>query len=292
MIPSEVKVDVDMGWTERKPRWFPLLVIVAMLVSCSGDDPPDDELPPGVVEGSPSIGIASPTSASPSASPSTPVVATCPNEAEAAANPALQSGTTATADIDGDGASDEVHLALDPAGQTGCAAFVVVDTGGGAVAASAVWEIGSQGGLPAPRLNGFVDIDGRPGNEILVDEAAGASTQFVGAFMYLEGSLERITVGGAIGGGAPAGGEDLFAYGGSVGHLSAVDCTSDDRVVISTATPGAARSDAEEGIYDVERRFFVFEGAQLQRTDTESEQVPIDQLNRYPEYRSSPFLSC
>ena len=66
-------------------------------------------------------------------------------------------------------------------------------------------------------------------------------------------SLERITVAGALGGGAPAGGEDLFAYGGSVGHLSAVDCTGDGGVVISTATPGAARSEAEQGIYDVER---------------------------------------
>jgi hypothetical protein len=132
-----------------------------------------------------------------------------------------------------------------------------------------------------------VDIDGGAGEEILVDEAAGASTQFVGAFIYSDDALQRVTVSGGLDQASAAGTENLFPYGGSVGHVEAVDCTSSGTVVVSTAMPGSS-----QGSYEIERRFYAFDGAVLKREDVESARVPIARLSRFPEYSSSPFGSC
>lgn len=271
-------------------RWFPLIVVSCFLVACSSGEPEVNELPPGVTEGSPSIGVAAPTT---SASPSIqPTAVACANEEAVAGDPARQIGPSTSTDVDGDGAPDEVKLASDPQGTAGCTAFVAVETATGGTVAAPVWEIGTEGGLPQPRLHGFVDIDGRAGDEILIDEAAGASTQFVGAFVYIGDSLQRVTVeGGVESESAPQVG-NLFPYGGSVGHIEAVDCAGEGSVVISIATPSSDRSDAEEGIYDIERRIYLFDGAVLERQEIENHRVPVDRLNRFPEYSSSPFGSC
>ena len=289
MISSEVKVDVVMVWTERLRRWFPLVAVAFLFVACSGGEPETDELPPGVFEGSPSVGLATP-SASVSPSASAPVAADCPNEEAVAGDPARQIGSSLSADIDGDGASDDIHLAFDESGGEGCAAFIVVELASTARDAAPVWQIGSQGGLPAPRIHGFADIDGAGGQEIVVDEAAGASTQFVGAFIYADDALQRITVSGGLGSTSAPGTESLFPYGGSVGHVEAVDCVSPGRVVVSGATPGSTQDG--EPLYEIERRFYVFDGAVLERDDAETQQVPIARLNRFPEYASGPFGSC
>ena len=275
-----------MDWTTAWRRWFPVAVALCLFVACSGDEEPQaGELPPGVVEGSPSIGIAPVTSPSPSRS--TPAAAAvCPNQEAAAGDPARQIGPAVSGDVDGDGISDRVHVAGDQAGTEGCSAFVVVETAAGIDAAPA-WEIGSQGGLPAPRIHGFADLDGSGGDEVLVDEAAGASTQFVGAFIYTDDGLERVTVPGGVGSELAPGAENLFAYGGSVGHLDAADCAGDGTIVISTATPSS-----EQGVYEIERRFFVFDGTDLERGEVKTERAPISRMSRFPEYSSSPFGSC
>ena len=279
-----------MTWTSPAARWFPPVAALLLLVSCSGDAPPERELPPGVTEGTPDIGVGTATATpSPTASQ---LAAECPNEARAF-DPAFQLGTSATADVNGDGVQDQVRLAVDASSSnTACSAFVVVGIGGGTTIIGApVWEIGSQGGLPNPRIHGFVDIDGRPGDEILIDEAAGASTQFVGAFVVIDDDLQRITVKGGTGASDVSGVADLFPYGGSVGHVEAADCT-DEGVVVSVATPSFEQGDAAEGIYEVERRHFVFEGSVLEKESVEVHDVPIDQLERFPEYGASPFGSC
>lgn len=283
-----MKVDFVMDWTKSLCRWFPAALAVAMsvLVACSADGEPEaGGLPPGVVEGSPSIGTALVTSPSPSASTAVPSVTACPNQAAVAGDPARQIGPAVTGDVDGDGATDRVHIAVDPAGGEGCSAFVVVEAAAGTTAAP-TWEIGSQGGLPAPRIRGFADLNGSGGEEVLVDEAAGASTQFVGAFIYSDDGLARVTVPGGVGSDVP-GTENLFPYGGSVGHLEAADCAGDGTIVISTAVPGS-----DQGVYEIERRFYVFDGTDLERGDVESESAPIARLSRFPEYSSSPFGSC
>ena len=275
--------------TRAVTRWFPLLAVSLLVVACSGDRG-GDELPPGVAEGSPSIGVAAPTA---SAAPTTqPVATVCANEEAVAGDPARQIGASTSTDVDGDGAPDEVKLASDPQGTTGCIAFVAVETATGDLAAAPVWELGTEGGLPQPRVHGFVDIDGRAGDEILVDEAAGASTQFVGAFVYLDGSLRRVTVEGGLDGAPGSQAGDLFPYGGSVGHIEAVDCIGEGSIVISSATPSSDLGDAEQRLYEIERRVYAFNGAILEREDMQTHRVPIDELDRFPEYSSSPFGSC
>ena len=288
MIPSEVKTDTVMSWTTGRTLWFPALVAAALLISCSPDPEPATELPPGVTEGSPTILPGTPAPSG--TSTETPAVSLCPNEDAVASDLGRQIGTSTETDVDGDGAHDQVRLAADPSGPEGCTAFVVVELGGVEPVAAPVWEIGPQGGLPQPRFHGFVDIDGRPGSEILIDEAAGASTQFVGAFVYLDDELHRVTVEGERDSEDMA--ADLFAYGGSVGHVEAVDCAGEGTIVASVATPSSAQSEAAQGIYEIRRRFYVFDDEALERSEVEDHEVPIDQLNRFPEYTASPFGSC
>jgi hypothetical protein len=293
MISSGSKVNAVMAWTKSSLRWFPIALVLCLAVACSGDGEPEaGDLPPGVVEGSPTVGVggatpsSSPTTAQPTATPE------CPNEAAVATDPSKQAGASVAADVDGDGVSDDIHIALDGAGGEGCAAFLVIETGAGATVAAPAWEVGAQGGLPAPRINTFIDIDERAGAEVLVDEAAGASTQFVGAFMYLDEDLHRVTVEDGIGAEAEIGGaSDLFPYGGSVGHLSMVDCTGEG-VVIATATPSTEPGAAEEGIYEYRRRIYSFDGSVLVKEDTEVHDVPTTGFNRFPEYGGSPFGNC
>ena len=275
-----------MDWTTARARWFPVLAAVLVLGSCSGNDEPS-ELPPGVTEGSPTVAAAT-TGPAPTVTASAPP-AECPNETAIAADPARQLGPSASADVDGDGIQDTVRLARDPAGLAGCLAFVVAELGNVTVVAAPTWEVGAEGGLSQPRINGFVDIDGGGGDEILIDEAAGASTQFVGAFAFVDGDLERVTAKGGI---VPESGPfaQLFPYGGSVGHVEGVDCT-DEGVVVSSAVPAVGGAGGAVR-YEVERRFFTYEGTTLDEAEVETETVASGDLNRFPEFSAGPFGSC
>lgn len=275
-----------MTWTNRASRWFPT-VVAAVLVACSGGEA-TDELPPGVVEGS--VPVAPGTASAPTSPSPVSTAGDCPNEAATATDPARRAGTSVQADIDGDGNLDTVALALDPAGTPGCSAFVVVDLGIEVVAAP-VWEMGSEGGLPQPRIHGLEDIDDRPGDEILVDEAAGASTQFLGAFTFIEGDLTRITARGGIGQDEVAAFDNLFPYGGSVGHIEGVDCAG-GFVVVSTATPSSDQDELARGIYEVARRFFTLEEGTLESEETQRTKTTAVELDRFPEFGSAPFANC
>jgi hypothetical protein len=77
----------------------------------------------------------------------------------------------------------------------------------------------------------------------------------------------------------------MFGFGGSVGHLEAVDCAADDTIVSSFAAP-------DGDVYKVERTFFAFEGAELVRVDKKVQRVSIEQIDRFPEYAGSPFGGC
>jgi hypothetical protein len=224
------------------------------------------------------------TSSDPSATPTEPA---CDNQERVVADPAARVGGVGE-DIDDDGEEDTIFIAVDGPAESGCRAFLVVDDGSEILAAP-VWEIGPEGGLPQPRIVALVDVDGEPGAEIVVTEAAGASSEFVGLFTVYDGSLARVTIDG------PSEDEvtdDLFAYGGSVGHIEGVGCTEPGTVVASTAVPGDQPGDLEEGIYGVERKLFEFEGATLVSAGTERERVPIDRLERFPEFASGPFGTC
>lgn len=219
-----------------------------------------------------------PNSAAQSPRPTT--TPTCANHDEVVSDPSLAKPGSLTGDIDGDGDEDEVLLALDEAGPEGCRAFVIVDSGD-VVHALGIEQDGMTFDLNLPQLRGLAEIDGRAGAEIIVDLVAGASTQFAGAFTMGSGPLERLETAEGVGSV-----DDLFAYGGSVGHLDGVDCTSDDEIVVTSAVPRGAR-------YLVERRFLVFDEGELRPTETERAGAPFEELaERFPELGGAPFASC
>jgi hypothetical protein len=149
--------------------------------------------------------------------------------------------------------------------------------------------MGAQGGLPEPRIHELVDIDGDGASEVVVDEAAGASTQFVGAFAISDGALERLRPTGNEGGTLEA--EGLFAYGGSVGHIDGVGCASGE-IVVSGAVPGDAPGDLAHQIYRVDRRFYEIDGSTLKLDRTEKLRLPANRLEGLPEFSLGPFGNC
>lgn len=197
-------------------------------------------------------------------------------------DPSARIGGSLHGDVDGDDRPDEVSIAFDESGELGCQAFLVVE-GSGDNAVVAIESFDSAYGLPQPRLNTLAEVDLVPGSEMVVDLVAGASTQFVGLFTMTERGVARVEIEGDE---FPV--DDLFPYGGSVGHVEASNCAEEEgTVVISSATP---RGDE----YRVTRTFFTFEGStpRIALSSTERERVAFEELGRFPEYESSPFGGC
>ena len=271
--------------TMRATRGVAVLVAaVAALGACS-DPAPEPEPSPAPVD----TVVTSPV-VSETASPTVAADAECENAAAVAADPIRRTNAPVRVDVDGDGIPENVLIALDPTAPVGCQAFLVVQILDVVYSAS-IWEAGPQSGLTEPSIHSFADINGEPGAEILVVEAAGASTQFVGAFVLTDTALERITFDGASDSSVPEAG-DLFPYGGSVGHLEGVDCTDEGTIVVSSAVPGSTEEDLEGGVYNVERTFYRLEGEELHEESNTRDQVRIQRLEQFPEFAAGPFGSC
>jgi hypothetical protein len=193
-------------------------------------------------------------------------------------------GGELSGDIDGDDQPDSVTLSFDEEGDVGCQAFLVAELGDTSVVAP-IWELGREGGLPRPRLHGLAQVDDEAGFEIIVDEVAGASTQFVAVYGYDEGSIEKLEAKGVADG--------LFAYGGSVGHIEAAGCAAGGDIVVSQALPGQTRRSLNNSLYDVTRRFFSASGAAYERDRVERHRdVPLKNLERFDEFGTAPFENC
>jgi hypothetical protein len=273
------------------PRWawalVALVILGAVVVGAvllgAFDDDEDGERGPVAQETQPAltppptpVGSPTPTS-TPSPEP------TCTNEEQVIAATAFRAPGVLTGDVDGDGTQDRVFVAVDQGGPVGCQAFVGVETPGGVLSAPiAEEEIPFDVGLPT--LNVLAPIDGLTGIDVVVDINAGASTGFAGVFSAGEGDLARVTVEGD----EPAT-NDLFAYGGSVGHIDASDCTEDGFVVRSTAT---VRQGGD--VYDVVRRFYIPAGTTLQPNTALTERTTrtLEQLTAFPEFAVAPFTNC
>jgi hypothetical protein len=182
-------------------------------------------------------------------------------------------------DVDGDGDDDELFVAVAQGARRGCRVFVAADTGDRLLAAPIPDDyVSFELGLPALRT--LAAVDDVQGAEIVVDVGAGASTQFASVFTVTEGRLLQVIAQGA----GPAG---LFAYGGSMGHVSAVDCDAPGRVVISSAVP-------RRNHYRVARRFATAHGRvwRIDPSATEHNRAPLSSLRDYREFARSPFGSC
>jgi hypothetical protein len=182
-------------------------------------------------------------------------------------------------DVDGDGAGDVLFVAVARGGRRGCRAFLAADTGERTLAAPIPDDFVSFDlGLPA--LRALAAINDAAGAEIVVDVGAGASTQFAAVFTVEDDSLLQVVP-------PRTGTAPLFAYGGSVGYLAAVDCDARGRIVMSSAVSRRDR-------YQVIRRFGTARGA-VWRPDpsaTERIRVSLAGLRDYHEFVRSPFGSC
>jgi len=116
----------------------------------------------------------------------------------------------------------------------------------------------------------------------VVDIAAGASTQFVGVFTVREGELVRVEIEGQP---SPVGA--LISYGGSVGHLAAVDCAGTGRVVLSNARPRGSSYLVTRRFYDARKAVWVLERGAGTRS-----QVPFRRIGSLPEFSAGPFFGC
>ncbi|MDQ3983365.1 MAG: hypothetical protein M3271_11865 [Actinomycetota bacterium] len=249
-----------------------LLVACLALAACTPSPPEEDA-------GAPTT--PPPTTAASAAPTEDPALEpACPNEVAVVADESLQTAGEISGDVDGDGTDESVTIFFDRAGEDGCQAFVVARSGEEIAAAGPLETWRSDFGLPMPTLNSLREVDGEPGLEVVVNMGAGASTQFVGIVTAEGGALRQVTSD------VPdQAGEGLFGVGGSVGHLEAVDCADDGRLVASFAAPAGAK-------YRVERRFLVFRGTELVADEVEVERVRIERLNDFPEYAAAPFGSC
>lgn len=183
-------------------------------------------------------------------------------------------------DVNGDGVVDAVWIHFDSVGPQGCQAFVVAESTASLLSGPLeTWR--PDLGLPMPTASGLYEIDGEPGLEVVVNMGVGASTQFVGVVTFDNGSLTQIEV--QEGEGTLADG--LFGFGGSVGHLDAIDCSETGTVVASSATPAGRQ-------YRVRRTFLTFEGSDLVESEVEIERIPLEEIDAFPEYAASPFGNC
>lgn len=237
-----------------------LLAVCLALVACSGDaEPPTRSAPE--------------TTAAPVPDPA------CPNQEAVVTDVSLRTGNPGSGDVDGDGAEESVSVYYDPQGPPGCQGFVAAESSEATIAgALETWR--GEFGLPMPTLNALQDVDGRDGDEVIVNMGAGASTQFVGIMVADDGILRQVTT-DVPGQAAPG----MLAFGGSVGHLDALDCAPGGGVVASSALP-------DGDAYRVERTFYALSGAELIREDREVERVALEKIDRFPEYAASPFGSC
>ena len=205
----------------------------------------------------------------------------CANAGSVLADRKTLLGDPVTVDVDGDGAGDEVELHFDRQAEVGCQAFLVVATPDEIV--KPVWPMGEPSGLPQPSIFGFSDLDGDGGFEIVISEASGASTQFVAAYKVVGDGIVALAV--------PETDTGLFPFGGSVGHIDAVDCSDDGAIRVSQAVPGEGRSSGQPN-YALTRRTYRIEGTELVEIDVERRQMPIDRLAAFEEFGSGPFASC
>jgi hypothetical protein len=224
-------------------------------------------------DGSSSPGPETPTSAAPSTS--------CSNEEELATDERAHKGEL-EGDVTGDGEADVVLIAIDEEAQIGCRAllFVISEDRTSAVSLDSE-DTDMDLGLPA--LEGIKQVDGDGGSDVIVNLAAGASTLFASVFVFADSGLEQIQIEGSQ---PPV--ENLFAHGGGVSSLSAVDCGEDGAVVVSTAMAEGRRYRVERHTYEFEDEVLVLDSSRDETRRRSLQSIP----RSFPEFSGPPFSSC
>ena len=261
------------------------VVVLLLFVStgCSSEDSPvrtDGPSPaPSEAPASTTPDVSPVPTPAPTPTGVDPSGSTCPNQPEAA-GAALQRARDGAGDVDGQGGPDPIFVVADEQGAPGCAGFVVVDLGSGPVSAAVSFpEIDPRFGFPS--FASTAAINDQPGEEIVINVMAGASTRFVSVYTFDGTALVEVSFENAVGD-ETAG---VFGFGGSVGHVEAVDCVADGRVVVSSATPKGRR-------YALNRLFLDPLGSVWSAVGAERSTGSLRQVTKRPEFAGSPFLNC
>lgn len=258
-----------------------LLIILPAVPACARDENAERTSPSPVPSEVP-VSIANPATTlepalSPASTPGAPDFE-CPNQAEAELS-AVEQAEAVQGDIDGDGGPESVFVFADEGGTPGCIGFVVVDMEG-EVRSAPVSYPDIDPGFGFPSLNSVASINDLEGEEIVVNVTAGASTQFVSVYTFDGTRLLEVSYENSFGDEAAG----VFGFGGSVGHVEAIDCLA-DRVVVSTATPKGRR-------YALIRHLLDPRGAAWVMAGTERSIGSLRRVTSKPEFAGSPFLNC
>jgi hypothetical protein len=227
-------------------------------------------------------GCRSETSARPSGRASgAPPASECPNGQKVAA---ARAARAVRADVDGDGDGDRVWLAADRRGPPGCRSFIAALLDERVVVAP-VHAGPAAGSVPLglPAIVGFAPIDDVPGDEVVVDVGAGASTLYAAVYTARAAGLAQVSIRG-MGSSGPG----LFPHGGSVGHVDGVGCARDGTVLMSSAL-------ARGSGYTVTRRHLLIEGATWSVAPARTRRArasPAKLISRFPELGAPPFAGC
>lgn len=247
----------------RSLRLAAIALVAALAAGGCGDDDAGPETST-TTAAEPTTTTAEPTTTSTSTTTSS--AAPCPTAVGVPADAAAV--TEAPADVDGDGADDQLRTFL--LDET-WVLQVEVAAGGGAEL-----EMG-QSGQGGMGLVGGADVDGDDRAEVWVRVGSGASTVIIGLVRFDECALARVT----FEGGQPV---ELPA-GGSVGATAGVECRADDVDADLTTFAAFHREDLR---YEVTATQWALEGTVLvERSASTSEMDAED-----PDFIRATTFTC
>lgn len=218
--------------------------------------PGDESTPTPVATPTP---LPPPTpSPTPTATPEPPESVAAQPCAEGLAGSPVES-STATADVDGDGAQDQVTVYGTGSASNPAPWRVRVDTAAGEAIDS---PLAVDPGVDAVPIGG-ADVDGDgAGHEVFIAVGAGASTVIVAIYTLVGCELVQTTNGGA-----PIG----FPIGGGVQNLGGLECVDTDGDGVTDAVVAwlaIAVANTGDGTYAIEGVEYELRGAELRETGT------------------------
>lgn len=190
-------------------------------------------------------------------------------------------GKALVGDVDADGRRDRVSLRVDGKRPARCRHLLVVRITGGVTAVATVPPLPWPG--TDPRLLLLVEVDGRPGLELVITLTSRAAVYRPGAvFTLSQGELlrlrlERVPV------------PELFPFYDE--FPAGVDCAGQPGTIVVTQ---GLIADEGDGFWDITRSFYRAAGARFAFVRDERFQVEVgpEAKLRWPEVRGDPFLRC
>jgi hypothetical protein len=189
-------------------------------------------------------------------------------------------GRALIGDLDADGSGDRVTLRVDKTRPALCRHLLVVELANDKTSVARVPPLPWPG--TDPQLLLLVEIDGRPGLELVIAMSPAAVYRPGAVFALRRGALVRMRL-------EPASVPALFPLYDE--FPSGVDCAGPAGTIVVTQSRIAAGGDAR---LDITRSFYRAAGTRFSRVRDEHVQVDVgsEAQRRWPEVRGDPFIRC